>query len=495
MSDLISEYVYEQRRYKKEELISLFKLSSSKTSIEFLKQLKSYGILKTVRIISNEKDFNDLRDDEVEIIDIDTSTNECLYVFTFVGVLTIGRRVIKSLPKYIKRTSNSVLKLKQVLRVLEKYNAKQQLIPMLNGEQQENSFNTLGIMIFMLRDYHEHGIYSNHQDIIETNGEGEILWDQTINETFAYINNKRPYYFELQTRNTIDDSENYFRRLHQFVLTECSNLLEGYDLLSLFDIESVQLSDENLSDFGETEYILYRLQSELNAQFITSKQTILMTLYTYVAHSKAFQNISGINMFGTTSFNLVWEKVCAEVFDNQLKTCLQNLRYPKLLDKDYQKKSKHTLLEIIEKPKWICYAEDRKFAHDAKDTLTPDLISIYENNKGMCFGIFDAKYYNIVLNKERVANQPGIGDVTKQYLYQLAYQDFISRHKFDYVKNAFLMPIDGEICMLGKVELGILQKITDPTLADILIIQLPATSMFKWYIENQRIDIYKEFNI
>lgn len=495
MSDLISEYVYEQRRYKKEELISLFKLTSSKISTEFIKQLISYGILKVVKNTPNQKDLNDLTDDEVEVIDIDTSMNECFYVFTFVGILTIGKRVIKSLPKYIKHTSNPVLKLKQILRVLEKYNAKQQLIPMLSGGEQENSFNSLAIMIFMLKDYHECGIYANHQDIIETNGEGEILWDQTINETFAYISNRHPYYFELQTRNTIDDSENYFRRLHQCILTECSSVLEEYDLLSLFDIEKVQLSDENLSDFGETEYILYRLQSEFNTQFITSKQRILMTLHTYVSHSKIFQNTSGINIFGTTSFNLVWEKVCAEVFDNQLKICLQNLRYPKLLDKDYQIKCKHTLLEIIEKPKWTYYVDNRRFVHDAKDTLTPDLISIYRTNKGVCFGIFDAKYYNIVLNKERVANQPGIGDVTKQYLYQLAYNDFISRHKFDCIQNAFLMPIDDEICILGKVELGMLQKVISPNLADILIIQLPATSMFKWYIENKKIDIHNEFNI
>ena len=39
---------------------------------------------------------------------------------------------------------------------------------------------------------------------------GEILWDKTINETFAIIQNNKPYYVELQTKNTIDNDYDYF---------------------------------------------------------------------------------------------------------------------------------------------------------------------------------------------------------------------------------------------------------------------------------------------
>ena len=40
-------------------------------------------------------------------------------------------------------------------------------------------------MLFLLQDYYENGIYTNDINIIETNGNGEILWDKTINETLT----------------------------------------------------------------------------------------------------------------------------------------------------------------------------------------------------------------------------------------------------------------------------------------------------------------------
>ena len=37
--------------------------------------------------------------------------------------------------------------------------------------------------------------------------------------------------------------------------------------MELFEITDVDLSDEALDDFGETEYILYRIEKELNVQY------------------------------------------------------------------------------------------------------------------------------------------------------------------------------------------------------------------------------------
>ncbi len=46
-----------------------------------------------------------------------------------------------------------------------------------------------------------------------TNGTGEKLWDRTINETFSYISNNRPYYTELQTKKRASDEYDFIRRL------------------------------------------------------------------------------------------------------------------------------------------------------------------------------------------------------------------------------------------------------------------------------------------
>lgn len=60
------------------------------------------------------------------------------------------------------------------------------------------------------------------------------------------------------------------------------------------------------------------------------------------------------------------------------------------------------------------------------------------------FGIYDAKYYCIdyqfMETKQVLAEQPGVGDVTKQYLYQLAFDDFIVKQGYRYVQNMFFCP-------------------------------------------------------
>ena len=83
--------------------------------------------------------------------------------------------------------------MKQIMRVLEKYNSKEQVIKLYNESDDGGSFNLLAVMLYLLQDYYDNGIYANDVEIVEANGTGEILWDRTINETFSYISNNRPY--------------------------------------------------------------------------------------------------------------------------------------------------------------------------------------------------------------------------------------------------------------------------------------------------------------
>ena len=111
----------------------------------------------------------------------------------------------------------------------------------------------------------------------------------------------------------------------------------------------------------------------------------------------------------------------------------------------------------------------------------------------MCFGIFDAKYYNIVLDGNTLKNQPGVGDVTKQYLYQLAYNDFITKHKFKYVKNAFLMPTENDQPLLiGEVKMDMMYGLSNPPLKNIAVVKLPAKKVFNYYLNNEKFELSKE---
>lgn len=90
--------------------------------------------------------------------------------------------------------------------------------------------------------------------------------------------------------------------------------------------------------------------------------------------------------------------------------------------------------------------------------LISDLISIVNVDGNYQFIIFDAKYYNIQLERnKKLRGQPGIEFITKQYLYQLAVQPFLEAHQINMVWNCFLMPTaSSEIVLKGAASLAML---------------------------------------
>lgn len=342
----------------------------------------------------------------------------------------------------------------------------------------------LAVILYLLNDYYEYGIYTNSEDIIEVNGDGDILWGKTIDESFALLQDNKPYYMELYTGRTVDDDMDYFKRLHECILTDCSEQLHTAQLDSLFDIDQIILSEEKLDDFGDTDYILERLQKELNIQFNTRRQILLKTLYAYVAQNKRLlENNDGISMFGTTAYHAIWENVCAEVFDNKLKTSLGKLNMSVPLSKEYTPSD--MLIEIIEKPVWKGPDTEEK---KASETLIPDLISIPKIGNEDYFLIFDAKYYNLRLEKGKtLGGNPGVGDVTKQYLYQLAYKKFIKAHNIAVVKNCFLMPTEKNVIIdKGTAKMEMLEALG---LENIQIRLMPAAMMYEYYLTQRKIDV------
>lgn len=484
---MISKFVREQKRYTQKNLRDIFECTGEK-AVVIIKKLKEYGVLKAVKATDEQKDMSDLIDEDVEVADVEIGENEYLYVFTFVGVITVAGCILKCYPKYISNDAPKA-ELKQIIKVLERYNSKEQIIQMYNDSEESSSFNLLAVMIYLLNDYYENGVYTNTQDIIEENGNGEILWDKTINETFTLLSNNRPYYTELLTKKRVMDDFDYFKRLHECILSLFTKELKKADLLDIFDILPVELSDEELDDFGDNEYIQYRIENELNVQFNTRKQLVLKAIYAYITHRSNLSSVDSFSMFGTNSFNLVWEKVCAEVMDNQLHNYLSSLKLPVKLNSSYN--ATDTLLSIIEKPKWVgTKTDDSLFTKVAKDTLIPDIISIYIRDNVCHFIIFDAKYYVIQLepNKE-LRGQPGVSDIIKQYLYQLAYKKFIDLHHINEIKNCFLMPTEeSHIINKGYTNMEMLDNLG---LSHIQIRQLPASEVYEYYLKGDKMDISK----
>ncbi len=421
-------YLREQEGYKLQDFCNLFDLSLEEV-IRVVKKLKEYGVLKAVRAKDYQKNLSELLEEDIEISDAADTDNDRYYVFVYVGIITIGDRVIICYPKYLQsgyKIPNE--EMRQIIKVIEKYNSKEQVIKMFNDSFEAKSFNLLAVLVFLINDYHEHGPYNKSEYVTESNGTGEILWDKTINESFAIISNRRPYYPELYTKKRVTDDHDYFKRLHECIVSLASKELNDASLLDLFELKAVDASEEKLDDFGDKEYILYRIENELAVQFNTHKQLVLKVLYSYIAHNDHLFDIDCFSMVGTNCFNLVWEDVCKVILNDMLQFKLKDLGI-KLKGNEYVSHDNKKLIDIIEKPYW-------SVTDSEAETLKPDLITIVDD----LFVIFDAKYYKPILEQGRPPEgQPGIDSIIKQFFYQMVYQDFIKSHGLKTV-NCFIIP-------------------------------------------------------
>ena len=472
-------YLREQERYTQSTLSALLDATSNDI-IQIIRLLKEYGIVKAVKATDYQKEMSDLLDEDVEITDVVANDLEHYYVFTFVGVISVAGRILICYPKYISRSKEPIEEMRQIIKVLEKYKSKEQIVRMFNDSSDEKPFNLLAVLLFLLQDYHENGSYNNTDDIVECNGTGEILWDKTINDSFAIISNRRPFYPELFTRKRVTDDHAFFKRLHDCVVTRASKELYESHLLDLFELTGVDLSDEDLESFGDNDYILYRIENELATQFNTRKQLVLKTLFAYIAHNSHIYDIDCFSLFGTNSFNLVWQDICQEILNNKLHTRLIDLDIK--LDSQYTTEEYNSgnakLIDIIDKPFWSITNQK------ATGTLIPDLITLDEK----CFIIFDAKYYTPKLIPGHVPQgQPGIESITKQYLYQLAYKDFICAHHFESIFNCFIIPTEDPQADVfkGHVEMSFLRK-SEFKLENIQVRLLPVRDAYSKYLRGER---------
>ncbi len=448
------------------------------TSEEELKNiLKSLSLMNIVKKLSKDVSKVELEElletDSLEKLNTELEGN--MYVFKYVGMLAIGNVCLLIYPKYavsyLNDSINNFQKLKQLISVIRKYQSKVQKIG-FNSQVDVDNFNLLSIALELIYSYYDHGLYSNDKQIIEQNGFGEILWEKTINESTAYFSNGLPIYLDTFTVNQENNEQDYFRRLHAFILSEVCEKLK--DILRILDIDTINISSEKREHFGNSEYISYRINQELSSQFVTFKQNILNLLKKYIEEDSGKNSSTNISFVGTNSFNLVWEDVCSEVMDDCINKSIKELGL------GYSKNPKQSALlsDIIAKPKWKHNISGN--IHVANKTLIPDIVTIYGNK----LSIYDAKYYKIRLDDKGVDKQPGVGDITKQYLYELAYKDFAKENNLVIDSNAFLMPTDGkEEKKVGTASMDIFYGLGDIRLHDIDVILKPCEEMYKAYLE------------
>lgn len=399
--------------------------------------------------------------------------------FSFVGVLIIENIIIYCYPKYMDSYNEG--KFKQVLQVIKKVNKSEDVLGLKTNLILNDSPNILPLLLFFVDDYFIHGLYEATKNITELNSNGRILWKKTINTTFPFIKNNKPYYFELYNKKRVSDYNNYFRQLHEIIISECSAILKNNHFDKLFGIElTPNLTDQTLDNFDDLNHITHMISKERNIQFNTHKLDLLEKMEMYLDNENSFGSLNNLNYFGTTNFNIVWEKICCEVFDDMLHTPLNQL--PITIENDFLDNYKN-LYSIIEKPTWRINNNNII----VENTFLPDLITIYNKN----FLILDAKYYTIDFGKKGdkywISGQPGIESIAKQYLYEVVFSKFTKIHNLK-VLNSFLFPVDENKNIKGFAELGILHNLNLDSivlnLENIQVVLIPAERLFDCYLNS-----------
>lgn len=396
-----------------------------------------------------------------------------MYAFNFCGVVYVEDLLIRCYPKYIRKgeaeSEQFELSFRKAMRAVRRYHEhrEQHIYSVRRGERYGN---LLGIIRALLEDYAHHGLYRTKRHEYEVNGEGETDWQRTLERyqpVFVRAEGRlKPVYMERDTDRVRTDEGNFFRQVHMAVLNACSQIIRDMSLADLFPVRGIRFPSVKLSNLGSRRHILRRLHREYERQYAETRRQILALLIIFIERRGDERRDRPLTFFGTNAMNLVWEKALAEVLDNQLDEKIGSIAaLPQELRRSYKDRDKK-LIEIIGKPQWFLY-NSRKAAETA--TLIPDTIAIHEDG----FVIYDAKYYVPDIRRKgdgfSIARQPALESVTKQYLYQMAYKDFLEHFGLaDKVQNVFVIPhehqphdkAEGSFSQFGEVDFTILSQYT-----------------------------------
>jgi hypothetical protein len=430
----------------------------------YLQELKKYYPSEFERMLGLEPDELNKTIIELQNKRILKIAMDGRYFLQFVGILFCFKKVVFCIPKYITH-SNAIKTMTQLLTLFRQYSKREKLdqeeMETFGDIESHSTFNMLSVMMFLVEDYLENGLYQNDKNIYIQNGEnGEIDWNKTINDQYAMINEGKPFYLDYYVKSVVNDENDFFRILHMQVLTACSSMLEETGLEEYFGYPPITF-DVYDGDLGSSELILSKISSELAAQLVNRKQMVLKAIAAFISHEKMKEAYDTVEFYGTRNFEVVWEKICGFILHNQFEYA-----------KDY-----------IAKPVWNSVSGS---GHEA-DTLKPDVISMFRSNRKNYFIISDAKYYKIHLTDTLLSGNPGVGDVTKQYLYQLALKKLMADKNVDRIHNVLLFPTEEDtIEYIGEVSIEFLKGLD---LEDIMLVKLPVHIVFNLYITYERLNL------
>lgn len=331
--------------------------------------------------------------------------------FSYVGILSLNNLIICFFPKYYKRNQEAIClgEMVRILKVLKKAGSKENITPDYKNYSPFHSSdqNEFVIADYIIRDYLDNGLYTKENTYLELNQPGEINWHATIDQITPIFSKRQPIYTDTLNHVSYNASAHIITELQKFAVHE---LLRKYGSLLNYNFKMYEDTVSRVEDLGQQNYLTNVLTKELAQVYTDQKIQLLKLLLTFL-NSRFTSENSRVYLFGTGYYHTIWERLCGHSFINQVD------RY----------------LAALPKPKWNDLAGNQVSA----DTFVPDMIHYSIPDKLLL--ILDAKYYNLALQGTatlKVSGQPGIGDISKQFLYEQAL------HHLGHARtlNCFLFP-------------------------------------------------------
>lgn len=471
-------YLKEEETYTKEDLEKKLDLVSIINKEKFLNQALTSRVL--IPIFEKSKGIKEEARFEIQ-----------KYKINFVGILKFESVFIIVYPKYIRSIesdiNNSNFKFKEIIKVIDKFNSAN-IFETDKLFRQEESFFDLQLKIW--KDFIFNGIYSNEIETIELNGEGEFSWEETISGVLPYLNNGLPVYLDSYTKKRENELNNLARQIHIAILSE---IQESFGLISdIVGLKRHFFETNGLENLGDVDYLVRAIENELRIQNITLKQNTLKDMIQYLELQKMKSTNSMLYLYGTTSFNLVWEDICKKVYKDHLNEEISSFPTLKIqgfitnVDGSHSEvnyTNREKIKDIVDKPIWSKLTENHLQVQASKGSL---LDVLHLNLKNQSIDIYDGKYYDIEFAENGIKGQPGVEDVIKQYFYQLAYKKLAQLNNLSF-KNTFVIPMDdfvedkGHGVELYKVKISYL---SDLLLEDIVVIGRDCSTFYKQYLNN-----------
>ena len=396
--------------------------------------------------------FNKILESNIKLVEI--RRNEIKFVY--VGVIVYKKEILIVLPKYFNGLFSSEIEcIVTLIKVFKKIPssviALNKDILFISRDASKEYISEIAIADFIIKDFIINGFYTKKEELNNLNSGGNINWNETINRIQPIISMGYPLYNNVYNIDIRDDKENEIIRIYEIVLKYC---IAMYSELLDYKFNRINIDDiyRHFKKLGSTSYILSIIQREMNNTYNEREINLLKMLYYFFKPNKSYWS-DGLSLFGTNSFDFIWEYVCSFVFGNQYDE----------------------LQHIIPIPQWRKMGGNE--VENKQNILKPDILRIYNDS----LIIFDSKYYNIELTNDTVKNNPGIYDILKQYAYELAFK----RKGYNInIVNALLYPKEME--ELYEVFGIVKYELFD--LPPIINIYISANIIWNMFIKNKRID-------